>query len=373
MDRLKEVELVGTSLFLPGDPIPFEDIEKTLGAFNSAPPKIIKMIPKLLGVMRKIIKTKYSYFALDPKTRKPTENNASMATKAILAALKKASLKAEDIDCILLGTPVPDFLIPTTTTFIQEKLKIKKCVEMEIHSNCTSMSKALSIAYDGIRVGRYKNVAVVYSQNPSAYLNVEYYNQSKIKPENILLRWFLSDGASAFILSGREQITSGIKLLGVYNDSLGSEEAPGMWLNLGADNLNPLSSFENGRHHFGQDYGTVNVLAPQVGAKGFAGLLKECGIGVDLIDYLAITLPSTKLEAEAKALFKKELGMAPEKWYSNVETKGYVGGGSVMGCIDEIIEKGLFKQGNVVVGFAVESSKWMNGGFALKKIQQFSK
>ncbi|MBU0672524.1 MAG: hypothetical protein KJ732_05810 [Candidatus Margulisbacteria bacterium] len=368
MGALKEVELVSTSMFLPGEPIPFENVEKTLGVFNSAPPKIQKMIPKLLGVMRKIIKTEYSYFALDPETRKPTDNNASMGAKAISIALKKASMKPEEIECIVLGAPVPDYLIPTTTTFIQEKLKIKKCVEIEVHSNCTGMSKALAIAYDAIRVGRYKNVAVVYSQNPSAYLNVEHYKQDKIKPENLLLRWFLSDGASAFILRGQDNMTSGIKLLGVYNDSIGSTHAPGMWLYLGAGNLNLPKVFDQGEHHFGQDYGTVNELAPLIGVEGFAGLLKECGLTVDMIDHLAITLPSTKLEAEAKALFKKELGMPPEKWFSNVDKKGYVGGGSVMGCIDEIIEKGLINKGDVVVGFAVESSKWMNGGFALKKL-----
>lgn len=368
MDTLKEVELVSTGIFLPGKPIPFDNIEGVLGVFEQTSAKIKKMIPKLKGIMKKIIKTKYSYFAIDPETKKPTENNASMATKAITVALQKGLMKPEDIECIVLGAPVPDYLIPTTTTFIQEKLGIKKCVEIEVHSNCTAMSKSLEIAYDALRVGRYKNVVVVYSQNPSAYLNAAYYKQEKIKPENLLLRWFLSDGASAFVLRGHDKMTHGIKILGVYNDSIGTTMAPGMWLYLGADNLNLPKVFDKGDHHFGQDYGTVNEKAPWVGVEGFAGLLKECGITVNEIDYLAITLPSTKLEAEAKALFKKELSMSPEKWFSNVETKGYCGGGSVMSCVDEIIEKGLFKKGNIVVGFAVESSKWMNGGFALKKI-----
>lgn len=368
MDTLKEVELVSTGVFLPGEPVPFDNIEKVLGIFDKVPPKIQKMIPKLLRVMKKIIATKYSYFAIDPKTKKAVDNNASMSTKAILMALEKASIKAEEIDCIILGAPVPDYLIPTTTVFIQEKLGIKKCVEMEVHSNCTAMSKSLQIAYDALRVGRHRNIVVVYSQNPSAYLNAEYYKQDKVVPENLLLRWFLSDGASAFVLKGHDKMTKGIKMLGVYNDSIGSQMAPGMWLHLGASNLNLPKIFDEGEHHFGQNYGLVNEKAPWIGVEGFAGLLKECEIDVSMIDHLAITLPSTKLEAEAKEIFRQELSMPPEKWFSNVATKGYCGGGSVMSCIDDLIEKELFKKGNVVVGFAVESSKWMNGGFALKRL-----
>ena len=217
MPPLNEVQLVSTGYHLPGQPIPFAKVEDILGLLDKASPKIQKLVPRLKTMIESILKAKCCYFAIDPKTKKQSETNTDMSVKAIKQALDRANLKPGDLDLIVLGAPVPD-----TSSMIQERLGIEKCVEMEIHSNCTAITKALQVAFDSIRVGRYKTVAVVYSQNPSAYLNSAYYNQEKVKPENLLLRWFLSDAAGCMILKASESIKSGIKILGVYNDSVGS-------------------------------------------------------------------------------------------------------------------------------------------------------
>ncbi|NIQ80113.1 MAG: 3-oxoacyl-ACP synthase, partial [Anaerolineae bacterium] len=51
--------------------------------------------------------------------------------------------------------------IPPITTRIQEALGIDTCSEMAIHSNCTSAYKALMVAHDMVRNGRYKNALVI--------------------------------------------------------------------------------------------------------------------------------------------------------------------------------------------------------------------
>jgi hypothetical protein len=47
MKNLKDVELVSSGIYLPGNPIPFEKIEDYLGYLEGAPLKIKKLIDKL--------------------------------------------------------------------------------------------------------------------------------------------------------------------------------------------------------------------------------------------------------------------------------------------------------------------------------------
>jgi 3-oxoacyl-[acyl-carrier-protein] synthase-3 len=152
-----------------------------------------------------------------------------MSVKAIKAALKDTDISKDDIECMLLANPLPDYETPPTTTFVQEELGIKNCAEIEVHLNCTGITKVLQIAFDALRVGRYKTVAVVYSQLSSAYLRSNIYNHNKIKKEDLFLRWFLSDSASTVILRSNDNLESGIKVIGVYNESVGFNLKPAMW------------------------------------------------------------------------------------------------------------------------------------------------
>ena len=99
--NLKEVKLLGIGIHLPGDPIPFEKIEETIGALNAVDPIMKTRIEKLRNIMKKILKA-CCYLAVDPKTKKPLETEASLSVKAIKSALKKASLKPQDIELIVL-------------------------------------------------------------------------------------------------------------------------------------------------------------------------------------------------------------------------------------------------------------------------------
>lgn len=366
--NLKEVQLLSSGVFLPGKPILFENIESILGELDDAPDKIKKIIPKLRSKIQSILKAKQCYFAIDPKTKLPTDNNASMTVKAITTALKKASMQPNDIEYIALGSPVPDYMIPSTAAYVQDMLNIKYCSEIEIHSNCTAISKAMQVAFDALRVGRYKTAVVAYSQNPSAYLNSAFYNHSKISIENLLLRWFLSDCASVVILKSTDIIKSGIQLVEVYNESVGNKLDPSMWLKFGSADFNLKTAYERGIHHFGQDYSTVNKLAPKLGVQALKRFMNNLNIQGNDLDNLVVTLPSYSLENTTKSLVEKELNIPANKWFSNVEEKGYCGGASLINCVDDMIANDILTKGKKIICFAVESSKWMNGGFCLHHI-----
>ena len=142
-----------------------------------------------------------------------------------------------------------------------------------------------------------------------------------------------------------------------------------MWLKMGADNFSLQKVFDEGIHHFGQDYDMVNRVGPQVKAEGVSRMFSQLKIKPEEVDHLIITVPTQKLEDSCKKVVQEKVGVPGDKWRSNVEQKGYCGGGSVTNTLDELLETGRFKPGELLIGFVTESSKWMVGGFALKNLQ----
>lgn len=305
------------------------------------------------------------YFAVDPKTKTLTESNTTMTVKAIKTALNKAHLDVKDLDCILLANPLPDHQTPPTTTCIQEELGIEKCAEIEVHSNCTGSTKVFQIAYDAIKLGRYRNVAVCYSQLSSAYLRSDYMNQEKVKTENLLLRWFLSDSASVVILRQAEKIKKGIKVIDVYNESVGGKLKPAMWTSIGGAEFDLPKLYAEGRHHLAQDYNAVSELGPGILAEAFKTMLDRFKVDKASINHVLATIPSNMLIDKGKDILWEELSIPKEIWYSNIQNKGYSGGSSIIIGLDEMIDKEIFKSGELLACVTIESSKWMVGGFVL--------
>ena len=367
MSDLKEVELAGTGYYLPGKPIPFDQIDTVVGEFGSLAPLEKRRLSKFKGMMQKILKG-CSYLAIDPDTKKPLETITSLSVKAIKKALENANLKANEIEYIVLGTPLPDYMTPPTTPYIQEALGLERCAEIEIHSNCTSMTKAIEVAQNALQVGKYKNAVVVYAQNPSSYLNINFYNQDRLGIENMLLRWFLSDSAGAVVLKAVDKVKTGIKLIGTYNESVGGKLKPSMWMYFGAADFNLQEVYKQGKHHFGQDYQLVNKLGPIIQVEGLKTMLKRLNLKGKDLDHLLISIPSYQLENEAKKQTAAEVGIAEDKWFDNVAKYGYCGGASLITSLQELIEKGNFKAGEKTLCFVTESSKWMVGGFLLERI-----
>jgi 3-oxoacyl-[acyl-carrier-protein] synthase III len=368
MDKLKEVEIVATGVYLPGNPIPFEKIEEVIGEVSEASDHIKRLIKKTKLSMKEIIGIDQCYFAVDPKTRELTESNTSMAVKAISEALQKAKLTVNNIDCILFAGPLPDYHTPPTSTLIQHELGIERCGEMEIHSNCTGISKVMQIAFDGLRLARYKTVVVCYSQLSSTYLRAQHYNPEKFSSEHLFLRWFLSDSASALILRGVDKVKSGLRLNAVENNSIGGKMAKGMWTDSGAINSHPLWGYKNGGHHLAQDYGAVNKFGPKLCVEAIGNIINNKQADTKNIELILVTSPSRTLINEAKDIALRNLDIPLDKWFSNVYRKGYSGGSSVIIGLDEIIGRQKLPVDKLLIGITVESSKWMTGGFVVEAV-----
>jgi 3-oxoacyl-[acyl-carrier-protein] synthase-3 len=95
----------------------------------------------------------------------PGETTLSMATSAARQALDRAKLKADDIDFILFGCLVADYIFPGTGCLLQRELGFTRTVPaLDIRNQCSGFVYALSLADAMIRAGQYKRILIVGSE-----------------------------------------------------------------------------------------------------------------------------------------------------------------------------------------------------------------
>lgn len=361
------VKISGSGHYLPGKAIPFEEVDYYLGSINEAPEKIQKWHKRIKILMSELIDIDNYHFAIDPVTRDFTDDNITMSVKASKMALENAQLEASAIDFIAYGSAHQDQM-PTASVRIQEALGIAQCGEISIHANCTSAYKALLVAYDFIRLGRYKKALVVSSSMSSSELRSEYYNMPLVKKEELFLRYFLSDGAGALILEADDKNDkNGLYLEHCYTESIGGNKPSAMGNKRPAYYLNPKVEYENAFHHlaqmFNENLSTLfNEADGSVFIKGLNRMLTLYPVDKKKIRFFQVNFPSKHIseiimdECEA-------IGISKDTLYTKMSSMGYAGPPMVFLCLDKIRREEKFNKDDLLLSFVTEVSKFMQAGF----------
>ncbi len=364
------VKVAGSGSFLPGAPIPACEVDRYLGELTEAPEKIRKWLKRIRILMKELIEVEFYHFALDPVTRKFTEDNVTMSVKAALEALADAGMDAPDIDLIVYGSAHQDQM-PTASVRIQEALGIEQCAEISVHANCTSAYKALLLGTDLVRNGRYKTALVISSGMSSSELVAEYYNQPIVKKEELFLRYFLSDGAAAIVLQACDACNDGLFVEYNYIESIGGRKPSAMGNKRPAYYMNPKEEFEYGYHHLAQMFQEElreNFHEPggSVFLKGLKRMLAKHPLNTQEIKYFQVNFPSKHISE----LIMDEcavLGIDRNKLYSKMATMGYIGPPMALLCLDRIRKEEQLAAGDVILSFVTEVSKFMQAGYVMRK------
>jgi 3-oxoacyl-[acyl-carrier-protein] synthase III len=363
------VKLIGTGSFLPGKPITINEVDKYLGELTEAPQKIQKWLKRMKSLMSEMLEVDHYHFAIDPETREFTENNITMSVKAANNALKEARLKATDIDLIVYGSAHQDQM-PTASVRIQEALGIEQCGEISIHANCTSAYKALLVASDFLKSGRYKNALVISSGMSSSELRAEYYNQAIVKKEELFLRYFLSDGAGALVLQATDKKENGLFVEETYMESIGGKKPSAMMNKRPAYWMNPKEEFELGYHHLAQMFNDqlkthFHDEDGSVFLKGLKRMLIKHPIDLNELKYFQVNFPSKHI-SELIMDECDEIGIDRSTLYTKMSSMGYAGPPMAFISIDKIRNEEKLNTGDIILSFVTEVSKFMQAGYILK-------
>lgn len=134
------------------------------------------------------------------KERRWVENETtlSMALEASKQALATANLQADDVDMIIFGCLVSDYIFPGTGVLIQRELGFSNPVPaLDIRNLCSGFLYGLSVADAWIRSGMYKRILLVGSEIHSTSLD----KTTRGRDVSVLF----GDGAGAVILESCDE------------------------------------------------------------------------------------------------------------------------------------------------------------------------
>jgi 3-oxoacyl-[acyl-carrier-protein] synthase-3 len=99
------------------------------------------------------------------------ETTSTMAVEASWAALAKANMPATDLDLIIVATSSPDYFTPPVSSQVQAALGAHDVPAFVVVTGCTGFVYALSVAYQFIATGTYRNILVVGCELLSRFID----------------------------------------------------------------------------------------------------------------------------------------------------------------------------------------------------------
>ena len=99
------------------------------------------------------------------------EQTSDLALMAAKEALASASLRAEDVDLIIVATTTPDMIFPATACALQAKLGVHSGAAFDVQAVCSGFVYALAIADLMIDRGMARNALVVGAEIYSRILD----------------------------------------------------------------------------------------------------------------------------------------------------------------------------------------------------------
>lgn len=204
------------------------------------------------------------------------ETTATMGAEAAKIAIKRAGIKAQDIELIIFATLSPDYFFPGCGVLLQRLLNIHEIGALDIRNQCSGFVYGLSVADQFIKTGMYKNILLVGSETHSYALDFS------TRGRNVSV--IFGDGAGAVVLQPTDKENQGILSTHLHSD--GSEAEILCMMNPG---------FHAG--HF------VKEKKPQFSEKPYGGLFitEEIVQKEDLYPYM-----------DGPAVFKKAVVKMPE-------------------------------------------------------------
>lgn len=141
------------------------------------------------------------------------ETTCDLARHAAVKAIKSASLRADEIDLIIVATTTPDLVFPSTACLLQQYLGIRGSAAFDIQAVCTGFIYALNIADKFIKTGAAEKALVVGAETLSKIVNWQDRTTCVL----------FADGAGAVILEASDKpgiIATSLYADGHYKDSL---------------------------------------------------------------------------------------------------------------------------------------------------------
>ena len=250
---------------------------------------------------------------------------SDLALEAARHALQAASLRAQDIDLIIVATSTPDMVFPSTAAILQHKLGAPGCPAFDVQAVCSGFVYALTVADAMIRAGTARRALVVGSEIFSRLLD---FND---RTTCVLF----GDGAGAVVLEASE--TPGILASDLHADGrhVGILCVPG----------HVSGGQIAGRPLLTMDGPAVFKLAVGVLESAARATLDKAGLKESDIDWLIPHQANIRIMQGTARKLKLPL----ERMVVTVDQHGNTSAASIPLALDYAVRAGQIKEGETVM------------------------
>jgi len=125
----------------------------------------------------------------------PGERTSDLATHAARRALEAARLESAEIDCFVVATFTPDYLMPATACLVAARLGAIGAAAFDVSIACSGFVYGLVVAASLVRSGTFRRVMLVGAETCSAVTD----------PTDRGTAILFGDGAGAVVLEAAER------------------------------------------------------------------------------------------------------------------------------------------------------------------------
>lgn len=368
-----QVYINNTSAFFPNNPVSNDEMEEYLGYINGKPSKSKKIVLRNNGITNR-------YYALD-KNGKSTHTNAEMTAQAVRALFNNDPERLKEMELLACGTSSPDQMMPSHGVMTHGWLPEAGGIEVVSPSGvCCAGMHALKFAYLAIKAGDVRTAVATGSERFSGLLVADVFEEEAHKLVELnenpyiafskeFLRWMLSDGASAFLLSDQPN-PDGLSLRIEWIEGVSYANQMDACMYMGAEkeadgtltgfmDFTPDEIMTKSIFSVKQDISLLSDNIVPLGGKKIKEIFERKGLTVDDIDHFLPHISSNFFRSKIYDMIEEYGGGIPyEKWFINLYTVGNVGAASVYLMIDELFHGGRLKKGERILLLVPESSRF---------------
>jgi len=368
-----QVYINSTSAFFPNKPVSNDEMEEYLGYIDGKPSKSKKIVLRNNGIVNR-------YYALD-KNGKSTHTNAQMTALAVKELFKDSPEKVKEIQLLSCGTSSPDQVMPSHGVMTHGWLPEMEAIEVVSPAGvCCAGMHAIKYAYLAIKSGEMKHAIATGSERFSGLLVSDVFEEEAQKLKEMeenpfiafqkdFLRWMLSDGASAFLMSDQPNADGlSLRVEWIEGASYANEMDTCMYMGgekqedgslKGFMDYTPEEIMTKSIFSIKQDITLLSDNIVHLGGKKIKEILDRKGVNMTEIDHFLPHISSEFFKSKIYDLVEFYGGGIPyEKWFINLYTVGNVGAASVFLMINELFNNGKLKKGEKILLLVPESARF---------------
>lgn len=374
---IQTVYITRTSSFFPNQPVHNDEMEDFIGKIGGIPSRVRPIILRQNGI-------KTRYYALD-RNQQITHTNAQMAAMAI-NKLFQSEKEKELIEVLTCGTSTPDQLLPSHASMVQgEAFKHP----MEIYSLsgvCLTGVAALKTAYMSILSGNSGNAVCCTSELSSPtflakFYTTEYECLKEVEDHPYLafdkdfLRYMLSDGSAALLLSEDRPEGLSLKIEGIEMISYANEQPACMYMLTDAKEDGSLRSWkefsiqelaQNSVWCCKQNVKLLNKYVIKYFVDAIEMAIDRLSLKDEEITYVIPHISSMYFyQRLADEISNRGIDLPISKWFTNLTSVGNVGSVAPFAALDELLRTKDVKVGDRILLLVPESGRFSYGVVSL--------